>query len=102
MKKYLLHGKLKAKQGCKEELTKILIEASKLVSKARGCNLYLVGLDKDENNSVFVTEIWDSKEDHDNSLSVEGVRELIMTAMPLLDGQPEKGQEIELLGGTGI
>ena len=44
----------------------------------------------------------DSKEEHDNSLKVDGVRELIMKAMPLLDGQPTKGQEIEILGGTGI
>lgn len=51
---------------------------------------------------IYVTEIWDSKEDHDNSLKVEGVRELIMSAMPILDEQPTKGQELEILGGTGI
>lgn len=42
------------------------------------------------------------KEEHDNSLKIDGVRELIMKAMPLLDGQPTKGQEIELIDGTGI
>lgn len=102
MKKYLLHGKLSAKKGKREELAAILIEASKLVDKAQGCKLYVVGTDSNDHNSVFITEIWDSQEDHDNSLKVEGVRELIMKAMPLLDGQPTKGQEIELLGGTGI
>ena len=53
-------------------------------------------------NSVYVTEIWESKDDHDNSLKVKGVRELIMKAMPILDGQPTKGQELEILGGAGI
>jgi len=102
MSKHLLHGKLTAKQGHKEQLTAILIDASKLVSTAKGCKLYVIGLDSSDDNSVFITEIWDTKEDHENSLKVDGVRELIMKALPLLDGQPIKGQEIEILGGTGI
>ncbi|HEX8548076.1 MAG TPA: antibiotic biosynthesis monooxygenase family protein [Cytophagaceae bacterium] len=102
MNKYLLNGKLTAKEGQQNELAEILIEASKLVSSAKGCRLYVIAVDRNESNIVFVTEIWDSKEDHDNSLKVEGVRELIMKAMPLLDGMPTKGQELEILGGIGI
>jgi quinol monooxygenase YgiN len=51
----------------------------------------VIGKDESDANSVYITEIWDSKEDHDNSLKVEGVRELIMKVMPILDGQPNKG-----------
>ncbi len=102
MNKYLLHGKLTARQGKRDELASILIEASKLVATAQGCSLYAIGLDKSDIDSVFITEIWDTKEDHDNSLKVAGVRELIMKAMPILDGQPTKGQEIDIIGGTGI
>lgn len=100
--KYLLHGKLTAKSGHKEELADILIQASQLVSTAKGCKLYAISNDKDDANSVYVTEIWDSKDDHDNSLTIEGVRELIMKAMPILEGPPTKGQELEILGGAGI
>lgn len=100
--KYLLHGKLTAKSGHRKELADILIQASQLVSTAKGCKVYVIGKDENDANSVYVTEIWDSKEDHDNSLKVEGVRELIMKAMPILEGQPTKGQELEILGGTGI
>jgi quinol monooxygenase YgiN len=57
MNKYLLHGKLTAKQGSREELANILLEASKLVSTAKGCKLYVIGLEGKEANSVFVTEI---------------------------------------------
>lgn len=99
---YLLHGKFTAKTGLVDELANILIEASQLVSTAKGCQLYVVSRDKNDPNSVYVTEIWDSKDDHDNSLKIEGVRELIMKAMPMIDGQPQKGQELEILGGTGI
>ncbi len=99
---YLLQGKLSAISGKAEELAQILMEASKLVATAKGCKLYVIGKDKMEQNAVFVTEIWERKEDHDNSLKVNGVKELISRAMPLLDGPPEKGQELELLGGAGI
>lgn len=102
MNKYGLHGKLKATAGNGDKLAAILLEASGLVSTAKGCNLYIVSKDKNDKDAVWVTEAWDSKEDHDNSLSVEGVRELISQAMPILDGQPEKGQELEILGGKGI
>jgi len=102
MSKYLLHGKLTAKQGHREQLAAILIDASKLLSTAQGCKLYVIGVDSSDYNSIFITEIWDTKEDHNNSLKVVSVRELIMKAMPLLDGQPTKGQEIEILCGTGI
>lgn len=102
MKKYGLHGKLNATKGNVDRLADILIKASKLVSKAKGCQLYVIGKDESDPNAVWITEIWDSKEDHDNSLGVEGVKELIGEAMPLLNGQPEKGQELEILGGSGI
>ena len=99
---YLLHGKMTAQAGKVDELAEILLEASKLVSTAQGCKLYVIGKEQLEAHSVFVTEIWETKDDHDNSLSVPGVRDLISRAMPLLDGQPSKGQELEVLGGAGI
>jgi len=67
---YLLHGKFTAKTGLVDELANILIEASQLVSTAKGCQLYVVSRDKNDPNSVYVTEIWDSKDDHDNSLKI--------------------------------
>jgi len=97
MNKYLLQGKLTAKDGQRQTLAEILIKASKLMATAKGCQLYAVALEEKDANSVFITEIWDSKEDHDNSLKVEGVHELIMTAMPILEGQPQKGLQLEII-----
>ena len=91
-----------ATKGNGNRLASILIDASKLVSMAQGCHIYLVSKDIINEDSIWVTEVWDSKEDHDNSLKVEGVRDLISMAMPLLDGQPKKGQELKVLGGAGI
>lgn len=99
MHKYGLHGRLQAKQGHGNALAAILLQASQLVSSAKGCHLYLVSKDAQDPDSVWVTEVWDSKEDHDNSLHLEGVGPLIAQAIPLLAGKPEKGAELEVLGG---
>ncbi len=102
MNKYGLQGALKAKAGKVENLAKILLKAAEMMSTAKGCNMYLISLDAEKNDLVWVTEVWDSKEDHDNSLQIDGVRELISTAMPLLDGNPQKGQQLKILGGYGF
>ena len=100
--KYGLHGKLKAAEGKGDELAEILIQASKIVANAPGCKIYLISRDHLEKDAIWVTEAWDSKADHANSLKLDEVRQLIMKAMPLLDGNPQKGQELEILGGIGI
>lgn len=102
MPKYGLHNKLTAKEGNAEQLAAILIQASELVSKAPGCQLYSVATDPTLPNTVWVSEIWDTKDDHGNSLKMDGVMPLITQAMPLLAAMPEKGQELEVLGGHGV
>ena len=102
MKKYGLHGKLTATAGNGDALAEILLEASRLVSGAKGCHIYLVSRDVEDPESVWVTEVWDSVEDHDNSLKDDKVRALIGKAMPLLDGRPEKGLVMQVIGGKGI
>jgi len=99
---YGLHGNLVAKEGKGKELSNILLDASALMKSAKGCHLYAVSIDNRNPNEVWITEIWESKEDHDNSLNVPGVKELIGKAIPILERNPQKGQELEILGGLGI
>lgn len=100
--KYGLHGCLTAKAGEAIALSRILLQAAKLMEKTKGCELYMVSVDKDDPNAIWVTEIWKSKTDHDASLKQEAVRDLIAKAMPLLDDAPQKGQELNILGGLGV
>ncbi|MEM9832415.1 MAG: antibiotic biosynthesis monooxygenase [Bacteroidota bacterium] len=102
MNKYGIHGKLTASDGNGEQLASILLEASRLVASAKGCYLYLVSQNQANPNDVWITEVWDSKEDHDHSLKDEKVRGLITQVMPLLDKKPEPGQVLDVLGGAGI
>ena len=99
--KYGLYGKLQAQAGKGKELGEILLRAAKLMEKAKGCILYLVNKTADNPDGIYIIEVWDSKEDHDNSLKLPGVRELITQAMPILDGKPE-GITLEVLGGKGL
>ncbi len=102
MNKYGLFGKLQAQAGKGKELGDILLKAAKLMENAKGCILYIVNKDADNTDCTWVMEIWDSKEEHDNSLKIAGVRELIMQAMPILNGKPEGGITLEVLGGKGL
>ena len=102
MNKYGLYGKLKAQAGKGDELAAILLEAAELVRPAPGCHIYLIGKDAQDGDTVWVTEVWDSKQDHDDSLKADAVRQLIARAMPLLDGRPEGGTVLEVLGGVGL
>lgn len=81
-----------------DELTTIMLKASELMrAKAKGCEMYAVGHSNADVNAVFITEIWETKEDHEASLAVEGVGKLISEAMPLLAEMPAKGQEVSVL-----
>ena len=100
--KYGLHGKLSASNGNGKKLADILLKAAEMLKTASGCHLYAISHDSTNPDDIWVTEIWDSKEDHDDSLKNENIRNLIVQAMPLLAGQPEKGQELQVLGGLGV
>ena len=102
MNRYGLHGKLQASEGNGEQLAAILLKASELVSTAPGCRLYLISQDQETPDAVWGTEVWDTEADHDNALKVEGVKELISQAMPILAGPPSGGQKLSVLGGFGI
>lgn len=99
MHKYGLHGWLKSTEGNAHILAEIMLRAAALMKTAEGCLLYMVSTDETDKNMIWITEVWDSKEAHSNSLSVDGVKELISEALPILDGAPQKGQELTVLGG---
>ena len=99
--KYGLQGKLFAQKGKGDELASILCEAAELIKAAKGCHIYVVGLQSDDKDTICITEVWDSKADHDQSLNLPGVKELIGKARPIMQGKPDSF-EIDIFGGKGI
>lgn len=101
MSNFGMVGKLHAEPENREQLVDILSQASDLMQSAEGCNLYVVSKDADDDTAVWVMELWDSKEAHDNSLKREDVRALIGQAMPILIGSPD-GATLIPVRGAGI
>jgi quinol monooxygenase YgiN len=78
---YGLIANMTAAPGRRDDLTSILIEA---IAGMPGCLSYVVAKDSRDENAIWVTEVWDSKESHDASLSLPAVKQAISTARPMI------------------
>lgn len=100
---YYLHGKFVAKEGKRDELAGILLEAAELVGRIEGCKLYMVALSEKDFNDVYVTEMWDSKETQMVSLGDADVKALIKRAVPLIESISDDDRlELTAIGGYGV
>jgi quinol monooxygenase YgiN len=101
MERFGLHGKLRAQPGKRDQLLEHLLEAAKLMEAVDGCDLYAVSTSPSDDDAVHVTEIWLTEADHDASLSLPGVPELIRRARPLIAGGGESTRLV-VRGGKGL
>ena len=93
---------MQAQAGKGSELGEILLRAASLMEHVEGCILYIVNEGADNPDAIWVMEVWESKEAHDDSFNIPGIRELIMQAMPILAETTEDGITLEVLGGKGL
>lgn len=98
---YSMTGKLTAKAGKRGELTAILLRAAERVSRIPDCHAYIVLEDLHDEDAVWVFEMWDTQQAHDDSLKDEQTRALIAGAMPILASTPS-GSELRVMGGHGV
>jgi quinol monooxygenase YgiN len=96
-----LHVRFTTQPGQAGALASILLEAAAGLERFEECLLYLVSRSPDDEETVFVTEAWTSREAHAASLEGEDVKGLVGQAMPLLAGPPER-TELRPLGGKGV
>lgn len=82
-------------------LIEILKKANAIVAEAKGCRLYIINHDIQNKDLVWVTELWDTQEDHAISLTLDGCKELIAEAMPLLAAAPEQ-IVLKAVAGKGV
>ena len=95
---YGLIGKIKSAPGKRDELISILVEG---VSGMPGCLSYVVSRDLADDDALWVTEVWDSQESHQASLTLPSVQEAIQKGRPLIAGF-EQRVELEPVGGHGL
>jgi quinol monooxygenase YgiN len=96
---FMLHGRLAARPGKRDELLAILTEQPD-AEPMPGCRLYVVAVAEDDADGVWATEIWESPEAHAASLRIESVRERIARAMPLVDVGGSRQQRLDALVGV--
>lgn len=95
---YGLIGKINTARGKRDELIEILLEG---VAGMPGCLSYVVAKDPADDDGIWVTEVWDTKERHAASLALPSVREAITRGRPLIVGFGERF-ETEPIGGHGL
>ena len=80
---YGLIGKMLTVEDQRDEVLDILLKAT---GRMPGCHSYIVAKDVTDANAIWITEVWDTKESHDASLSLPAVKEAIGKARPLIAG----------------
>jgi quinol monooxygenase YgiN len=92
-------GSMRTRPGHRDDVVAILTRSGEGLRSA-GCELYLVGVAGDDPDRIWVTEMWRSKQHHDDSLQLPETKAAIAAAMPMLIGEFE-GCELEMVGGLG-
>jgi quinol monooxygenase YgiN len=96
-----MHGlisKITAKPGHREELIRILLAAT---TEMPGCLSYIIAKDPKDENTIWITEAWESKESHKSSLSLPSVQEALAKGRPLI-AEFAQQTETEVVGGHGL
>lgn len=103
MNAYGLTGSILAHPGQRDALKAILLEsATRIMPGVDGCRAYVVGVRDDDQDAVWITEIWDSAEQHMASLQVPEIQQVIARARPLIAGMGAQRIELRLEGGHGL
>lgn len=92
-------GSMKTKPGHRDDVVSILLSGVDGLREA-GCDLYIVSV-PDVEDTIWVTEVWQSKEHHDASLQLSETKAAISKAMPMLTGE-FTSQELSVVGGLGV
>lgn len=95
---YGLIGSFKCASGKRSELAAILLSD---VGRMPGCRSYVVAEDPGDDDTLWITEVWDNQASHKASLELAAVKAAIAKAMPLISGFGEH-RETRVLGGHGL
>mgnify|MGYP003388552454 CR=1 FL=1 len=95
---YGLIGRFSAVTGQRDALVSILLEG---IDAMPGCLSYVVARDVNDSDAIWVTEVWDSAESHQGSLTLPSVKAAIAKARPLIAAFQDH-IVTDPVGGVGI
>ncbi|MCA1040117.1 antibiotic biosynthesis monooxygenase [Bacillus infantis] len=101
MNKFSLFGRFTVKEGERDHLISILLEAAESMKELNECEIYLVHTSEGDPDAVYGYEVWSDEAAHQNSLSLEATQTLIKRAKPIIIGM-ERISTMEARGGKGI
>ena len=93
-------GSMKCQPGHRDEVVAILMSGLDGLA-AVGCQQYTVAVDVADDVTIWVTEVWLTKQAHDDSLELPETQDAIKRAMPMLTGE-FSGTETAVYGGLGL
>jgi quinol monooxygenase YgiN len=93
-------GSMKTRPGRRDDVVGLLVSGADGLREA-GCHLYVVSVSDADDVTIWVSEVWRSKQDHDASLQLPEVKAAIGKAMPMLTGE-FTSQEVTVVGGLGV
>jgi quinol monooxygenase YgiN len=97
-KMYGLIGKMVAVPGQRDALIAVLLEGE---GGMPGCLSYIVAKDPADANAIWITEVWESEQNHRASLSLPSVKQAIARGKPLIASFGE-ATITEPIGGIGL
>ncbi|MFX4304213.1 antibiotic biosynthesis monooxygenase [Exiguobacterium sp. A1_3_1] len=101
MSKYCLFTKFFISENKREEMIDILLNASQSMEKLEECEIYVVSVSDEEENVVYVYEVWLNETSHKASLNLEVTQTLIQKAKPILTNVA-RINTLQTKGGKGL
>ena len=99
--RFAQHTRLRARPGKRDALAAKFLEAAELQAENPACELSLVSRSPDDEDVVFLTEVWASAEEHERARNSDAVQAWARDMPTLVAGPPET-TPLALVGGKGL
>ena len=93
---YGIIGQMKVAEGKRDELIAILAEGTRGMP---GNISYTISKDMSDENAIWITEYWETKDAHAASLQLESVQNAIGKGRPMIEGFGHRF-EVQPVAGT--
>ena len=101
MPRFAQHSCLRARPGKRDELLAKFLEIPKMQADNPACELTIVSSSPDEDDVVYLTEVWTSAEEHERARQSQEVQEWA-AGMPSLVAGPPDTTPLVIEGGKGV
>ena len=98
MSQYGLYNRFEVKEGERDTMVEILLEAAESMENLEDCEVYIVSVSEADPTSIFVYEVWKDEEAHRASLTLDATQRLIKRAKPIIAGV-ERISTVRVEGG---